>query len=119
MESIFYKPFSCEDCKKARKWFNKEKPTEEECLLCVPRPLPENVDAVRIWGIVADQRIYAGMGECAGMNHPAIWQAIEKYEIENEVECFEKVLKCFEHVRLLEKHRKPNNVVESSKDVKW
>lgn len=67
-----------------------------ECYYVVNMPvlMEENHDAMKIWGIVQGQRIIAGMtGVTVDINHVAVWQAIDRYNVESPVICFEKVLK--------------------------
>ena len=42
-------------------------------------------------------------GESVDLDHKSIWKTIEKYEVQDQINCFEKVLKIFSHVRSLEK----------------
>ena len=63
----------------------------------------ENADALKIWSLVQDQVIVGGMGVVLGINHIAVWKAIEKYRIRDELDVFEKVIRAFSHVRELER----------------
>ena len=63
----------------------------EDCLTCIPQILPANVDAEKIYMIVQDQYIMS-MGGAVAVNQMAIHAAMDLYEIENRVACFEKVL---------------------------
>lgn len=73
----------------------------------MPDLFPENIDAIRVWGLVADQRIYAGMdGISMGLKHEAIWKLIDEFEIKERIETFEKVLKVYDAVRELEQKKR-------------
>lgn len=43
------------------------------------------------------------------LDHNSVWKTIEKYGIEDEVGCFEKVLSAFEAVREMEELERPKN----------
>lgn len=90
----------CETCMKLRVNYNKE----EDCANCLPPLMDENQEAIFIWSIVRDQVITAGMdGEVIALNQLAVWEAIDRYKIKNQTQCFDKVRKVFYF--LLEKHR--------------
>jgi len=54
--------------------------------------MPENADAERIFNIVQDQLIFAGMGGPVSINQMAIHAAMDLYGIADKQICFEKVL---------------------------
>ena len=97
MESLVNKP-DCEACKKLKELYSKE----PDCAECMPELLPENTDAIRIWGLVKDQVITAGMdGTVIALNQLALWEAIDRFRIEAPLECFQKVLEVFNHTLML------------------
>ena len=45
-----------------------------------------------------------GFGGPIGINQIAVWEAIEHYQIENKIDCFEKVIKaCNKEIELIQK----------------
>lgn len=60
-----------------------------------------NRAVAQIWLLTRGQIITAGMGEVVDINHLALWKDIEKfkeaYEIENEVDCFQRVIDIFHY----------------------
>lgn len=44
--------------------------------------------------------IVGGMGSIIGINHLAVWGAIDRYRIKHPVRCFEKVLRVFADVTM-------------------
>lgn len=64
-----------------------------------------NSDAIKIWNLVSDQRIW--VGSMAGitsvaLKHEPIWKLIDELKVENRVGTFEKVLHIFNHIRKIE-----------------
>jgi len=101
----------CEGCKKIQEFTGKFRLCEE-CPFIVDMPVlfPENYDAMKIWGIIQGQRIIAGMtGVTVDINHLALWKAIDEYEIENRLGCFEKVLKIAREVFTIEALERESN----------
>ena len=78
----------CSTCKflKGDKW------DERDCIKCLPPLMAENHDAAWIYLIVQNQLILGPQGPIA-VNQMAIHEAMQLYEIENKLDCFEKVLK--------------------------
>ena len=101
----------CKGCKAVQAFYNKPRDCNE-CWFVVYMPvlMPENHDAVKVWGIVQGQRIIAGMtGVTVDINHLAVWKTIDEYEIENRIDCFEKVLKVAKEMFELEAQERENN----------
>jgi len=93
VEKLIEKP-DCEACKALKAIYNKE----PDCSTCMPELMPENADAIRIWGIVRDQVITAGMdGTVIALNQLALWEAIDRFGIELPLDCFQKVLDVFDY----------------------
>lgn len=69
--------------------------------------MPENVDAVKIWGLVSDQRIWVGGGMSApvsaGLQHAPIWKLIDEFQVEDRLNTFIKVLDIYGHISSIEK----------------
>lgn len=94
----------CDTCRELKRLYGKE----VKCCPYLPELMPENQAAIKIWQIVGNQRIYAGMdGTSVGLNQLTLWKAIEKYEIKDEIDCFEKVLMIYSHISGLEKLERP------------
>jgi len=97
VERLIEKP-DCEACKELKALYSKE----PDCAECMPEIMPENADAIRIWGLVKDQVITAGMdGTVIALNHLALWEAIDRFKIELPLNCFQKVLDVFNHTQRL------------------
>ena len=84
---------------------------ESPCLECMPFIFPENVNPLRIYRLVEDQVITAGMaGVIIGLKQEPIWMAIDRYRtrlhITDDLECFEKVRTIF--FKILELQRLEN-----------
>lgn len=66
-------------------------PTLQEC----------NRAVAQIWLLTRGQIITVGMGGVIDINHLALWKDIEKfkevYEIENEIDCFQRVIELFHY----------------------
>lgn len=85
---------TCEQCKLTWEAL-KKKP---DCTKCLPAILPGNEAILSVYNAVQGQVITAGMsGIVIGLNHSAVWKYMEKYEMENQLEIFEKVTKLFHH----------------------
>lgn len=63
------------------------------------------------------QRVYVGMeGQSADLDHKSVWKTIEKFEVDDEKDCFGKVLRIFSHIRSLEDaQRKTQRAMKSKK----
>lgn len=78
-----------------------------QCQKCLDPPLrPENRDAIRIWHLTESQVITGGMGAVFGINHMAVWAAIDRYPIRHPVQTFEKVLRLFSEISMEEMRAK-------------
>lgn len=82
---------SCERCRKLHALYR----TKPDCEVCIPSLLPQNIEVVKVWSLIHDQLIVGGAGTVIALNHLAVWEVIDRYEINNPVECFEKILKIF------------------------
>ena len=74
----------------------------------MPPLWPSNVDAVRIWNLVQDQRIWvSSMGGTfsIALKHEPIWKLIDELEIEDRIGTFEKILKVFNHIKKIEDNK--------------
>jgi hypothetical protein len=70
---------------------NREPSQESPCDICRPEFRIDNIDAFRIYDLTKYQYIMS-MNGAVDINHMAVWKAIEKYQVRNEKETFEKVL---------------------------
>ena len=83
---------------------------EPPCLTCLPPLFPENVEVYNIWGLVSDQRIYAGMdGIPLALKHEPIWKLIDELEVEDRFGVFSKVLRIFSHINTQELEERRNS----------
>jgi len=85
---------SCNQCIKLLELYNKE----PNCLDCMPITMQENEAAFRVYELVEDQVITAGMsGEIIGLIASEVWNAIDKFKdkfgIVDDMECFFNVKK--------------------------
>lgn len=58
----------------------------------VPEILPENIDAIKIWNMVRGQRIIDAGGNSIDIIQSAVWEALDRFRINNPAGCFLKVL---------------------------
>lgn len=102
--ALFSKP-DCQDCKN----LHELKGTEPRCSECLPEIYPENIEAIKIWGLVSDQRIWVGGGMSApvsvGLQHLPIWRLIDEFQIEDRLTTFIKVLNIYEHISGIEREK--------------
>ncbi len=64
-----------------------------------------NNNAIKIWGLVHDQRIWiSGMGgvKSVALKHEPIWKLIDELKIEDRMKTFEKVLYIYDHIKKIE-----------------
>lgn len=71
---------------------------DPDCLSCMPITMQENESAFRIYELVEDQVITAGMtGEIISLLNSSIWGAIDrfrdKFGITDDLDCFFRVKK--------------------------
>jgi hypothetical protein len=99
----------CEVCME----FYKKKKTQPICggFKCgkgkVEPLLVENEDAIFILKKTMNQAIYVGMdGVPVDVKHSAVERAIDRYRIENEKDCFEKVLTAWHHIAKIKRSKR-------------
>lgn len=96
---MYNKP-DCVDCRKLKEIYGKT----PDCQNCIPELFEENQDAIRIWGFIGDQRIYAGMdGICVGLMHEPVWRLIDEFNVVDRIGTFQKVLKIYDFAKTIEK----------------
>jgi hypothetical protein len=84
----------CPGCKTI--YAKRSPPEAPPCETCIEPLLPENIDAGKIFLICRRQVIAAGpRGKIVDINHQAIKCSMDIYGIENQRECFEKVVSLF------------------------
>lgn len=59
--------------------------------------MPENKEALEIYSLVCNQMIVSGFGEPIGIDFKAIKIVLDLYEIDNQPECFKKVVTVARH----------------------
>jgi len=62
-----------------------------DCKACTPELFGTNEVAIKIWRLTEGQFISCGMG-IVGINHVAVWEAIDRYKVPDPIATFEKVL---------------------------
>jgi hypothetical protein len=67
-----------------------EAPPCDDCRVVLD---PENVDAMRVMGIVKRQYIMGFYGPI-DINHGAVWEAIDRYGVKDPIHVFERVIRC-------------------------
>lgn len=84
----------CEVCRK----YAQAKGREVNCLECpyLPKVLPGNESVVQVYVATQNQVIVAGLGTIVGLRQDAVWEYMDRYEIENPLEVFEGVMKLFD-----------------------
>ena len=97
------KKIPCEVCQKIKKKHH-QKP---DCDNCLPELLPENQDAIAVYSQVRNQAIYAGMDAIpVDLNYGAVKIVMDMYGIENQPDCFQKVLKAWNHIASIDRLRR-------------
>ena len=81
---------------------------DPDCLICMPITMQENEPAFRVYELVEDQVITAGMtGEIVSLVNSAIWEAIDRFRdqfgITDDMECFFRVKKIAATIHELER----------------
>lgn len=61
-----------------------------------------------IFKIVRGQVLVAGMGSVIGLNHLAVWEAIDRYKVSDKIRCFEKVNAVFYHLLIKQRAEEPD-----------
>lgn len=75
------------------------------CDTCRVELLPENAEAGQIYFTCRGQVVTEGMGEVIDINHVALWQAIDRYKVQEPLRVFELVNKVFHHFLAKEKDK--------------
>ena len=78
---------SCETCKK----MHEEKGKLPDCENCLPPLNPSNMDAWQVYQVVQNQLIM-GFGGPVSINQIAVWEYIDRHDIDNPTDTFEKVI---------------------------
>lgn len=55
-------------------------------------PVPKNIDAFKIYMMAKNQMIIGGMGTVVGHDYNAVKMLMDLYGIDNQRDCFERVL---------------------------
>jgi hypothetical protein len=75
-----------------------------DCENCLPKILPENEDAVTVYSQVRNQAIYVGMdGIPVDLDYKAVKIVMDLEDIENQADCFQRVLKMWHHIAELDR----------------
>ena len=87
--------------------FKKKKGEVPDCSKCLPEVTPENEEAVEIYSQVYSQAIYVGMeGVAVDLDFNALKLALDLNEVENQKDCFYKVLMMWRHINKLNNAKK-------------
>lgn len=70
---------------------SKVPPQDPPCETCRPALLEENASAIELYSIVQNQWIM-GPGGPVDINHLAVWEAIDRYQVRDKAETFAKIL---------------------------
>ena len=86
------------NCPTCRKIYSSRNPPEEPpCETCRVDLMEENDEAARIYMLCRGQVIVGG-DQVLDINHMAVWEAIDRYGVQEPVGCFEKVNRAFHHM---------------------
>jgi len=89
----------CKPCKK----INKRKGIDPPCDDCNVPLMPENLESVEVF-LTCQNQLLMAPGGVIGMNHMAIYGAMDLYGVKDRLGCMEKVLLLEQEV-LLPQHR--------------
>lgn len=64
----------------------------------MPVIMPENKEALEIYSMVCTQMIVSGFGDPIGIDFKAVKIVLDLYEVENQSECFKKVVTIASHI---------------------
>jgi len=90
----------CERCQQI--YAERTPPGDPPCETCRVDLMQENVDTAKIFGIVRGQVLTRHNGQMdviMGLNHLAVWAAIDAYGVKDRTKTFERVISCFEAMR--------------------
>ena len=71
---------------------------DPSCHECITDLMECNQDALRIWRLVKNQVVTVGMGQPVDLNQMAIWEAIDRYGVEDQIGTFEKIVVLFRYL---------------------
>ena len=98
---------SCEACKEFYSKKNRKQPVcgSAKCGKGKVKPLlEENEDAIFVFGHVRNQAIFGGIDAIPiDVKFESVKFIMDLYEIENQRECYEKVLKAWHHVAAIDR----------------
>lgn len=67
----------------------------------------ENEVVLEIYGMVKDQVLVSGMsGEIIGLNHLAVWEAIDRFGVEDGNTVFQRVNMLADHIYAIEREKR-------------
>jgi hypothetical protein len=73
-------------------------PEDPPCHQCRVDLMPENEEAANVYMLCKFQVVTAGMGEVIDINHLAVWEAIDRYKVKDQIRCFELVNTVFHYM---------------------
>lgn len=71
---------------------------EPDCAACMPVLMAQNEEALHLWHLVKTQVVSVGMGNAVDLNHLAVWEAMDRYQVHDPIGCFEKLTALFRHL---------------------
>lgn len=71
------------------------------CESCYPEPLSANREAVRVYNLVANQVITAGMGEVIGLDYTAVAWIMKLRKVQDKLDCLERLNIIFNRIQEL------------------
>lgn len=90
---------SCEACRHLKTFYEQIVPCDiDGACAYIPELSPENAESIFVWSMTQDQLRTAGMdGTPFAPDHNAIWTLMDKFDISNQTEVFQKVLILFNY----------------------
>lgn len=79
----------------------------------MPPLILENKDALKVYNLTEGQVIVASMGGIIDIQQSAIWEVIDRYQIENSIKVFEKVVSTFRYFLNIDKEKEEEEKEEA------
>jgi hypothetical protein len=89
------------NCEQCRKYYEKIKKDKPDCSLCIPKVLPQNEEAARIFPYIMGQFKTTGMGDILGLDLVAVkifmdWLKVDKGK---QMKCFNLCNRAFMEIK--------------------
>jgi len=79
----------------------------------MPPLILENKDALKVYNLTEGQVIVASMEGIIDIQQSAIWEVIDRYQIENSIKVFEKVVSTFRYFLNIDKEKEEEEKEEA------